>query len=329
MFRLKRRSVLVTGGTGSFGQRFVQEVLSSQEPSRVIVYSRDELKQSEMAQSINDDRVRFMLGDVRDDERLFQAMDGIDVVVHAAALKQVPAGEQNPEESIKTNVQGAVNVISAAFARGVHRVIALSTDKAVQPVNLYGATKMIAEKLFVAANASAGPGGPRFSVVRYGNVVGSRGSVVPLFMKQKQQGVLSITDERMTRFWITLDQGVRFVLQSLDTMKGGEIFVPKLPSANIMDIVQAIAPGSKTEIVGIRPGEKVHEVLLPTDEARHAVEFPDFFVVIPMANPLFIAPYAPGKEPLRLPEGFRYASDTNPWKLSVEEIRGLLAGVAS
>src|SRR3989475_8735828 len=253
MMNLAGKSVLVTGGTGSFGSHFVRTVLQCSEAARVVVFSRDELKQYEMAQRIPDGRVRFFLGDVRDVERLKRACQGIQVIIHAAALKQVPAAEYNPFEAIKTNVLGAQNVIEAALSTGVERVIALSTDKAANPINLYGATKLCSDKLFIAGNAYSGGRKTRFSVVRYGNVVGSRGSVVPLFLERRKDGVLPITDTRMTRFWITLEQGVRFVLASLSRMRGGEIFVPKIPSMRIADLAAAVAPECRLEVIGIRP----------------------------------------------------------------------------
>ncbi len=321
MLDLEGATILVTGGTGSFGKAFVRIVLEEFQPGKVIVYSRDELKQYEMAQTFRDRRLRFFIGDVRDKERLLRAMNGVDVVVHAAALKQVPAAEYNPTEPVKTNILGAMNVIEAALERKVRRIIALSTDKAANPINLYGATKLVSDKLFVAANSYAGRQDTRFAVVRYGNVVGSRGSVVPLFMKQRETGTITITDSRMTRFWITLDQGVRFVLRCLSMMHGGEIFVPKLPSAGIMDIAEAIAPGCRIEITGIRPGEKLHEVMIPEDDARHTVEFDDFYVIKPEFPWWDSNHWADGRP---LEEGFRYASDTNPWRLDVQEIRRLL-----
>lgn len=318
---LNGSTILVTGGTGSFGKAFVRIVLHEFQPAKVIVYSRDELKQYELAQAFQDSRLRFFIGDVRDKERLMRAMNGVDFVVHAAALKQVPAAEYNPTEPIKTNILGAMNVIEAALDRRVPRIIALSTDKAANPINLYGATKLVSDKLFVAANSYAGRQDTRFAVVRYGNVVGSRGSVVPLFMKQRQGGTLTITDPRMTRFWITLEQGVRFVLRCLTMMHGGEIFVPKIPSAAIMDIAAAIAPECRTEITGIRAGEKLHEVMISEDDSRHAVEFDDFYVIKPQFPWWDSELWSEGQA---LPEGFRYASDTNPWRLSVPEIRQLL-----
>lgn len=272
----KSETILVTGGTGSFGRAFVKRILKGTDYRKVIVFSRDELKQWEMAGEVQDDRVRFFLGDVRDKDRLLRAFSGVDVVVHAAALKQVPACEYNPMEAIKTNVMGAANVIDAALDSGVKRVIALSTDKAVNPVNLYGATKLCSDKLFVAANSYSGVAGTKFSVVRYGNVVGSRGSVVPLFLKNKGEKV-TITDPRMTRFWITLDQAVEFVNKSLVRMKGGEIFVPKIPAMAITDLAEAL--GCTYTVTGIRPGEKLHEVLISEDEARNVAEYETFYEV--------------------------------------------------
>ena len=278
---LEGQSILVTGGTGSFGRAFVRALLERSEPRRVIVYSRDELKQYEMAEQLRDRRLRFFLGDVRDLSRLQRACQGVQVVVHAAALKQVPAAEYNPFECIKTNVLGAQNVIEAALNTGVERVVALSTDKAANPVNLYGATKLCSDKLFVAANAYAAGRGPLLSVVRYGNVVGSRGSVVPFFLSARKNGVLPITDPRMTRFWITLDQGVEFVLDCLRRMRGGELFVPKIPSTDIMTVVEALAPTCRTEVVGIRPGEKLHELMIGEDDSRRTRDMGDYYVLEP------------------------------------------------
>lgn len=319
-------SLLVTGGTGSFGQAFIRSVFEHYRPRRVIVYSRDELKQYEMAQSFKQPQLRYFIGDVRDGDRLHRALSGVDYVVHAAALKQVPAAEYNPIECIKTNVMGAENVINACINTGVRRIIALSTDKAVNPINLYGATKLCADKLFVAGNNLAGEHGPRFSVVRYGNVIGSRGSVVPLFKAQRQQGVLPITDPRMTRFWITLDEGVRFVMRCLRLMRGGEIFVPRIPSMRVVDLATTIAPECRHEIVGIRPGEKLHELLIPKDEAVNALEFKDYFVIRPAfyrwgsdESPAY------GDEIGRpVPVEFEFSSDKNSLWLSVDELRGLI-----
>lgn len=313
--------VLVTGGTGSFGKKFVSVMLEKYRPRKLIIFSRDELKQHDMRQHFPDtggSPVRYFIGDVRDRERLERAFHGVDIVVHAAALKQVPACEYNPIEAIKTNIVGGTNVIEAAIDQGVKKVLALSTDKAVNPVNLYGATKLCAEKLFVQGNAYSGDVGTIFSCVRYGNVVGSRGSVIPLFKKQRATGKVTVTDPRMTRFWITLDQGVNFVINCIERMHGGEVFVPKIPSMNILDLAAAIAPGCPVENVGIRPGEKLHEVLLSEDEARDAIELDDMFVVEP-SHPWWNREAWPGGR--RPAEGYRYASDSNTQWLSVEELK--------
>ena len=326
---LDGKAILITGGTGSFGRRFIATVLERYKPRKVIVYSRDELKQYEMAQVFTADCMRFFIGDVRDHPRLRQAMDGVDFVVHAAALKQVPVAEYNPMECIKTNVHGAENVINAAFENGVEKVVALSTDKAANPINLYGATKLVSDKLFIAANNMVGTKRTRFSVVRYGNVVGSRGSVVPLFQKLIREGAqeLPITDERMTRFWITLPQGVDFVLQSFARMHGGEIFVPRIPSSRITDLATAMAPRLPQKIVGIRPGEKLHEVMCPRDDSHLTIEFKDHFVISPSI--LFVQ--HPNFQKNRLGEtgapvatGFEYNSGDNAWFLTVEEIRQMV-----
>ncbi|MGE5552295.1 MAG: UDP-N-acetylglucosamine 4,6-dehydratase (inverting) [Betaproteobacteria bacterium] len=321
---LKGKTILVTGGTGSFGKRFVRTALTEHDPHKVIVLSRDELKQYEMAQEFNDPRLRFFLGDVRDQERLKRAFEGVDIVVHAAALKQVPAAEYNPMEAVKTNIMGAGNVIESALDQGVRRVIALSTDKAANPINLYGATKLVSDKLFVAANSYAGAKDIRFSVVRYGNVVGSRGSVVPLFKRLRPTGRLPITDPRMTRFWITLDQGVKFVIRCLGHMCGGEVFVPRIPSMNIMDLARAIAPECAYEIVGMRPGEKLHEVMIPEDDARRTVAFDDFFIIKPEFPWWGDDCWKDGRP---VPEGFRYSSDTNEQWLTPEELREMVEHV--
>lgn len=324
MTHLDGKNILVTGGTGSFGKCFIRSVLRDHRPERLIVFSRDELKQSEMQRDpdFQASCLRFFIGDVRDPDRLRRAMDRVDVVIHAAAMKHVPIAEYNPFEAIRTNVIGGQNVIDASLAAGVERVIALSTDKAACPVNLYGATKLCSDKLFVAANAYTGVGRTRFSVVRYGNVFGSRGSVVPLFLAQKAAGTLSITDSRMTRFWITLQRGAGFVIECLADMVGGEIFVPKIPSMRMMELAAAIAPDAKLEIIGIRPGEKLHEVMIPEDDARLAVELGDRFVVLPSVPwPEHAVWHARGRS---CPEGFRYASDTNDRWLSAEELRGML-----
>jgi UDP-N-acetylglucosamine 4,6-dehydratase len=316
--------VLVTGGTGSFGRKFVQVMLEEYHPSKIIVFSRDELKQHEMRVSgFDHPSLRYFIGDVRDLQRLRRAFDGVDIVVHAAALKQVPACEYNPMEAIKTNILGSSNVIEAALDAGVERVIALSTDKAINPVNLYGATKLAAEKLFVQSNAYAGGKATRFSCVRYGNVVGSRGSVVPVFLRQRESGVLTITDERMTRFWISLDQGVRFVIHCLEQMMGGEVFVPKIPSMRVLDLARAIAPEARLEVIGIRPGEKLHEVLISEDEARSTVELENMYVVQPVEAFWFGRKWEGRGKPL--PDGFRYASNTNEAWLTLEELRQMIA----
>jgi len=321
MSDLTGRVVLITGGTGSFGRRFVETVLKETAVKKLIVFSRDELKQHEMAAALSDDRVRFFIGDVRDLERVQRAFTGVDDVVHAAALKQVPACEYNPLEAVKTNVLGGANIINAAIDRGVKRVLALSTDKAVNPVNLYGATKLCAEKLFVQANSYSGLEGTRFACARYGNVMGSRGSVIQVFARQREMGRITITDRRMTRFWITLDQGVRFVLRCLGAIHGGEVFIPKIPSMNIMDLAECIAPGCRIDFTGIRPGEKLHEVLISADEARQAKEFDDMYVLQP-AHPWWKTENWKGGK--ALPDSFRYASDTNTEWLSVEQLRRLV-----
>jgi UDP-N-acetylglucosamine 4,6-dehydratase len=314
-------TVLVTGGTGSFGKAFTRAMLDRCRPKKLIIFSRDELKQHEMRLAgFDHPSMRYFIGDVRDLGRLSRAVEGVNVVVHAAALKQVPACEYNPIEAVRTNVDGARNVIEAALDRGVQRILALSTDKAVNPVNLYGATKLVAEKLFVQANAYRGIKPTAFSCVRYGNVVGSRGSVVPVFREQAKTGRLTITDERMTRFWLTLEQGVSFVIRCVEQMHGGEVFVPKIPSTRVVDLARAIAPQARHEVVGIRPGEKVHEVLVCEDEARATVELDDMFVVQP-THPWWSTGVWPGRTP---PEGFRYDSESNPQRLSIAELSALL-----
>jgi UDP-N-acetylglucosamine 4,6-dehydratase len=314
----------VTGATGSFGTRFVERVLSEHEPKAVRLFSRDELKQSQMQRRLaDDDRLRYLLGDVRDLPRLTRATRGVDVLIHAAAMKQVPACEYNPFEAVQTNIVGAENVVSAAIENDVPLTLALSTDKAVTPVNLYGATKLAAEKIVVQGNAYAADSLARFANVRYGNVVGSRGSVVPIFKAQAESGVLTITDERMTRFWITLDQAVDFVLRSLARMGGGEVFVPRIPSMRVTDMADALAPGCQRELIGIRPGEKVHELLVTEDESRHSYETDDGFVILPehVSWDLRAVDGTP------LPPGFRYLSGDNDWWLSVEELREMCADV--
>ncbi|MDI6693632.1 MAG: UDP-N-acetylglucosamine 4,6-dehydratase (inverting) [Anaerolineales bacterium] len=320
----KEKVVLVTGGTGSFGKKFIQIMLEEYQPAKVIVFSRDELKQHEMRMSgFDGPRLRYFIGDVRDQDRLRRAMHGVNIVIHAAALKQVPACEYNPMEAIKTNILGSSNVVEAALDAGVEKVMALSTDKAVNPVNLYGATKLAAEKLFVQSNAYAAGTVTRFSCVRYGNVVGSRGSVVPIFIRQRQNGKLTITDARMTRFWLTLEQGVRFVIRCTEQMRGGEVFVPKIPSTRIVDLAKVIAPDAELEVVGIRPGEKLHEVLINEDEARATVELEDMFIVQPSSALWFGYDWQNQGRPL--PDGFRYTSETNPQWLTVDQIREFIA----
>jgi UDP-N-acetylglucosamine 4,6-dehydratase len=318
------KNILVTGGTGSFGKHFIDVLLKEYQPARLIVYSRDELKQHEMRMAgFDHPSLRYFIGDIRDLPRLRRALNGVDIVVHAAALKQVPACEYNPMEAIKTNILGSSNVVDAALDAGVQKVLALSTDKAVNPVNLYGATKLAAEKLMVQSNAYAGGMQTRFSCVRYGNVVGSRGSVVPLFLKQRETGQVTLTDERMTRFWISLDQGVRFVIRCIEQMHGGEVFVPKIPSMKMVDLAKAIAPEAEIKIIGIRPGEKLHEVLISEDEARTTVELEDMFVVQPAAALWFGHHWSEvGKE---LPDGFHYASDNNAVWLTTDEIKAIVA----
>jgi UDP-N-acetylglucosamine 4,6-dehydratase len=325
--KLKGKSILVTGGTGSFGRQFTRTVLERYDVRRLIIFSRDELKQYEMAQEFPEHKyhaIRYFIGDVRDRERLMMALRGVDIVIHAAALKHVPVAEYNPTECLHTNVWGAENVVWAALNNDVESVVALSTDKAVNPVNLYGASKLAAEKVFVAANNLRGASKTRFSVVRYGNVVGSRGSVVPFFQNLIKQGTdhLPITDERMTRFWITLQQGVDFVLSSLDTMSGGEIFIPKIPSMRITDLADCLGPGLPHKVVGIRPGEKLHEVMVAEEESRTTFEFDDRFVIQPIMR--FVdADAKPEGKPV--PEGFRYASDSNDWWLSEGELLGMIS----
>jgi len=318
------KAVLVTGGTGSFGRKFVQIVLQEYRPKKLIILSRDELKQHEMRQVYPDtdgSPVRYFIGDVRDKERLYRAFKDVDIVVHAAALKQVPACEYNPFEAIQTNIIGAKNVVDASIDLGVEKVIAISTDKAVNPINLYGATKLCAEKLFVQGNSYAGKGGTRFSCARYGNVLGSRGSVVPVFKKQRESGKITVTDKRMTRFWITLEQGVRFVIRCIEQMQGGEVFVPKIPSMLIMDLAKAVAPECKIELIGIRPGEKLHEVLISRDESRHTVELEELFVIQPVYPWWKSANWSYGKP---LPEGFKYSSDENERWLTIKELRQMV-----
>ncbi|TFV91751.1 UDP-N-acetylglucosamine 4,6-dehydratase (inverting) [Oxalobacteraceae bacterium OM1] len=325
------KSILITGGTGSFGKKFIKTVLARYSPRRVIVFSRDELKQFEMQQEFNSPAMRYFLGDVRDGQRLRQAMRGVDFVVHAAALKQVPAAEYNPMECIKTNINGAENVINAALENNIEKVIALSTDKAANPINLYGATKLVSDKLFVAGNNIAGGHRTRFAVVRYGNVVGSRGSVVPFFRKLINEGAkdLPITDTRMTRFWITLQDGVDFVLKNFERMHGGEIFVPKIPSSRITDLAKAMAPELPIRVVGIRPGEKLHEIMCPAENVNQTIEFEGHYVIRPAINFVEEVDYTGSRlneVGCYVPEGFEYDSGTNPDFLSLSQLREL-AGV--
>lgn len=316
------KTILVTGGTGSFGQKFTEILLKECSPKSIRIYSRGELMQMQMSQKFNNDRLSFLIGDVRDRNRLYRAMRGVDIVVHAAAMKQVPSCEYNPIEAVKTNIDGTVNLIDAAVDNNVTKVMLISTDKAVHPVNLYGATKMVAEKLGIQGNSYSGGKTPWFSCVRYGNVIGSRGSVIPLFKEQQKKGVITITDEKMTRFWISLDQGVRFVMNAIELMKGGEIFIPKIPSMRLTDLANAIAPNVKKEYIGIRAGEKLHEVLLTEDEARHAKEYDHGFVIEPEHRFWNQNNVIGGKV---LPEGFRYASDTNAVWLSTEDLKKIIA----
>ncbi|WP_129671601.1 UDP-N-acetylglucosamine 4,6-dehydratase (inverting) [Candidatus Chloroploca sp. Khr17] len=321
---LNGKTILVTGGTGSFGKKFTEVVLRDYRPKKLIIFSRDELKQHEMRQVFSDSGtspMRYFIGDVRDRDRLYRAFNGVEIVVHAAALKQVPACEYNPFEAIQTNILGAKNIIDAAIDQGVKKVLALSTDKAVNPVNLYGATKLCAEKMFVQANSYTGDSETRLACVRYGNVLGSRGSVIPVFQEQRKRGVITITDERMTRFWLTLSQGVEFVINSIDRMHGGEIFVPKIPSMRLMDLANVIAEGCEIQLIGIRPGEKLHEMLLSQDEARHAVELDDSYVIEP-SQPFW--GYHSWREGVRPPDGFSYASDTNTNWLNHADLQRLI-----
>lgn len=323
---LNGKTVIITGGTGSFGRKCTEIILNEYKPKKLIIFSRDELKQFEMSQKWSVKKypcIRYFLGDVRDRDRLDRAFHGVDYVIHAAALKQVLAAEYNPAEFIKTNILGAINVIDAALLNGVKKVIALSTDKACNPINLYGATKLCADKLFVAANAYAGQGETIFSVVRYGNVVGSRGSVIPFFKERAKTGVLPITDSRMTRFWITLDQSVYFVLKVLELSKGAEIFVPKIPSMKIVDLAKAIAPGCSHKIIGIRTGEKIHETLIGEDEGRNALEYNECFVIKQKISSSDV------HNGTRLcPEDFKYSSDNNPQKISIEDLRRVIEQIS-
>lgn len=318
---MKGKIILLTGGTGSFGKKFVEIALKECDPKVIRIYSRGELKQMNMRGQFTDKRLRFFIGDVRDKDRLHRAMKGVDIVIHTAALKQVPTCEYNPIEAVKTNIDGAMNIIDVAIDNNVEKVIALSTDKAVYPVNLYGATKLVAEKLFIQGNTYRGKEGTKFSCVRYGNVMGSRGSVIPLFLKQKEKGTITITDEKMTRFWITLDEAVSFVIQCIDKMEGGEIFIPKIPSMKVIDLARAIAPEAKIKVTGIRPGEKIHEILLTAEEARHAKEFDNHFVIEPEFHFWDKDNFKGGKD---LPDDFKYTSDDNKYWLAEKEIKEML-----
>ena len=322
---LDDKNILITGGTGSFGKKFTEIVLKKYKPRRLIIFSRDELKQFEMTQTFSMSKypcVRYFIGDVRDRERLNRAFQGVDYVIHAAAMKQVPAAEYNPFEAVKTNIIGAQNVINVAIDQGVKKVMALSTDKAANPINLYGATKLCSDKLFIAGNTYGSRKDTIFSVVRYGNVVGSRGSVIPYFINFKSNGYLPVTDPEMTRFWITLEQAVEFVLRCLGDMCGGELFVPKIPSMNIMDLARAIAPECETRIVGVRPGEKIHELMISFDDARQTLELDSFYVIQPQFN--YWSRRSSWEEGRKVPNDFEYQSGTNPWRLSIAEMRKMV-----
>jgi UDP-N-acetylglucosamine 4,6-dehydratase len=327
---LRNKVVLITGGTGSFGKQFLATVLKDCAPRKLIVFSRDELKQFDMRQQFSEQHypsLRYFIGDVRDRDRLYRAMDGVDIVIHAAALKQVPTAEYNPIEVIRTNVLGGANIIDAAIDRNVQKVIALSTDKAANPINLYGATKLCSDKLFVAANGYSGHHGTRFSVVRYGNVMGSRGSVIPFFQQMRSTGALPITHPQMTRFWITLKQAVKFVLRCLGRMHGGEIFVPKIPSMSIVDLARAIAPECRLDVVGVRPGEKLHETMVPEDDARNTFEYEDCFVIRSLSGQADGDMLLSRNGGRPCPEGFRYSSDNNSQWLTVTELQKLVGCV--
>lgn len=315
------KAILITGGCGSFGQKFTEIILKDHNPQSVRIYDNRELAEVEMERKFNDPRLRFFIGDVRDRDRLYRAMNGVDIVVHAAALKHVPVCESDPIEAVRTNIDGAVNVINAAIDNSVEKVIAISTDKAVYPVNLYGSTKMVAEKLFVQGNSYCGRGKTIFSCARYGNVIGSSGSVVPLFFEQEKNGEITITNERMTRFWITLEGGIRFVINCIEIMKGGEIFIPKISSMKITDLAEVIAPNAQKKIIGIKPGEKIHEVLLTEEEAKHSKEFDKFFIIEPEHVFWRKENFSDGKS---ISEGFKYTSDKNNRWMTKEEMREIL-----
>ena len=325
---LKNKTVLVTGGTGSFGKSCISRILQDDQISKVIVFSRDELKQFEMQSIFKSPKLRYFLGDVRDFQRLKQATDGVDVIIHAAAIKQIPAAEYNPMEAIKTNIIGAENIVNVAIANGVEKVLALSTDKAANPANLYGATKLCSDKLMVAGNILAGKHPTRFAVVRYGNVLGSRGSVIPFFQEQQKLGVLPITDIRMTRFWLTIEEGVQFVLDSLERMQGGEIFVPKIPSFKVIDVAKVVAPDTPTKIIGIRPGEKLHEVMITEDDSNFTVEFEKYYAIL---APFLMESNFYSNNGSKVPFGFSFTSENNKYWHSVESFRAVLqtAGLLS
>ena len=322
MLMFDRKVILLTGGTGSFGQKFTEIVIREHKPKAIRIFSRGELLQQEMRQRFNDDpRLRFFIGDVRDRDRVHRAMNGVDIVVHAAALKQVPTCEYNPIEAVKTNIDGTINIIDAAIDNGVERAIAISSDKAVQSINLYGATKLVMERLFVQANVYTGERKSKFSCVRYGNVVGSRGSVIPLFLQQRKNGKITITDERMTRFWITLEQGVRFVIDCIGRMHGGEVFIPKIPSMKVTDLADVLAPQARKKVTGIRPGEKLSEILLTEEESSHTLELDKYFVIIP-EHDFWEKDGVEGGKPL--PQDFKYTSGNNNWWLTSEELQGMI-----
>jgi UDP-N-acetylglucosamine 4,6-dehydratase len=325
---LKGKSVLVTGGTGSFGKKFVQKLLLDDQVSKIIVFSRDELKQFEMQSDLNSAKLRYFLGDVRDFQRLKQATDGVDIIIHAAAIKQIPAAEYNPMEAIKTNIIGAENIVNAAIENGVAKVLALSTDKAANPANLYGATKLCSDKLMVAGNILAGKHNTRFAVVRYGNVLGSRGSVIPFFKEQEKIGYLPITDLRMTRFWLTIEEGVQFVLDSLSRMQGGEIFVPKIPSFKVVDVAAVVSPGTPTKVIGIRPGEKLHEIMITEDDSNYTVEFENYYAIL---APFLVNSEYYKSNGIKVPFGFSFTSENNKFWHNSESFRLVLekAGLIS
>jgi len=313
--------ILVTGATGSFGQTFVKTLLSEFPKATILAFSRDELKQFEMRAEFNSTRLDFMLGDVRDFGRVSQATSGVDIIIHAAAMKQIPAAEQNPMEAIKTNILGAENIVNAALLNNVDRVIALSTDKAANPANLYGATKLCSDKLMIAGNYLSAEKNTKFSVVRYGNVLGSRGSVIPFFNEMKLKGSIPITDPRMTRFWLTLERGVELVLTGLKTMQGGEIFVPKIPSFKVTDVARVVAPGTPTHVIGIRPGEKLHEIMITEDDSMYTIEFENHYAIL---SPQLLKTSSSGKNSKMVPEGFSYRSDTNSWWHTDETFKTVL-----